>query len=53
MGMPHARPVSPKEEEIYELSNDEIFSFFRIAKTSKLAMYIHFLIVVTKCGRSL
>jgi hypothetical protein len=52
MGMPNARPVLPKEKEIYELNNDEKFSYVRTAKIGKLAMYCHFLIVVMKCGRS-
>jgi hypothetical protein len=43
MGMPPTRPIPPKEKEIYELSNDEDFSSIRIAKTSKLVVYFHFL----------
>ncbi len=40
-----ARPVSPKEKEIYELNSDEDFSFIRTAKIGKLNVYFHFLIL--------
>jgi hypothetical protein len=42
MGMPLARPIFPKEKEIYQLNNDEDFSFVKIAKTSNLVVYFHF-----------
>jgi hypothetical protein len=45
MGMPLVMVVLPNKE-IYELNNDEIFSSTRIAKTSKLIIYFHFLILV-------
>ncbi len=45
MGMPLVRVVLPNKE-IYELNNNEIFSSTRIAKTSKLIIYFHFLILV-------
>jgi hypothetical protein len=34
MGMPLARPIHPKEKEIYELNSNEDFSSIKIAKTS-------------------
>ncbi len=43
--MPLARPVPPKEKEIYELNSDEDFSAIKIAKISKLVVYFHFLIL--------
>jgi hypothetical protein len=46
MGMPLARPVSLEDKEIYELSSDEFFSSIKIARTCKLAMYFHFLILL-------
>jgi len=52
MGMPHARPIPPKEKEINELSNKEKFSFVKTTKIGKLAVYFHLLILVMKCGRS-
>ncbi len=41
-----ARSVLLKEKEIYELSNNEDFSFVKIAKIGKLVVYFHFLILV-------
>ncbi len=32
MGMPLARPIFPKEKEIYQLNNDEDFSFVKMQK---------------------
>jgi hypothetical protein len=45
MGMPLARPIPPKEKEIYELNSDGDFSSIRTTKTSKLNVYFHFLIL--------
>jgi len=46
MGMPHARLIPLKEKEIYELNNDEDFSFVKIVKLGKLAMCFHFLFIL-------
>jgi hypothetical protein len=46
MGMPHTRHVLLKDMEIYELNNNEFFSFVRIAKTFKVVVHFHFLILV-------
>jgi hypothetical protein len=46
MGMPPSRPVPHKKKKIYDLSNDEKFSFVRIIKIDKLATYFHFLFIL-------
>jgi hypothetical protein len=40
-----AKPLPPKDKEIYELNSDEIFSFIKTAKTSKVVVYFHFFIL--------
>ncbi len=40
-----AKPLPPKEKEIYELNSDENFSFIKTAKTSKVVVYFHFFIL--------
>jgi hypothetical protein len=45
MGRSLARPIPPKEKEVYELSNDEFFSLVRIIRASKLAFYSNILIL--------
>jgi hypothetical protein len=39
MGMSLARPIPPKEKEIYELNSDENFSSIRTAKIGKLDVF--------------
>jgi len=45
MGMFLRRPIPFKEKEIHELSSDEDFFYVKIAKTGKLVVYFHFLIL--------
>jgi hypothetical protein len=40
-----AKPLLPKEKDIYELNSDENFSFIKTAKTSKVVVYFHFFIL--------
>jgi hypothetical protein len=44
MGIPLARPIPPKEKEIYELNSDGDFSSIRTTKT-RLNVYFHFFIL--------
>ncbi len=49
MGMPLTRPALPNKE-VYELNNNEFFSWVRIAKISKLVIYYNILIFPMQCG---
>jgi len=42
MGMPLARLIPLKEKKIYDLNNNEDFSFVKTVKIGKLTMYFHF-----------
>lgn len=43
--MPLVSSVPPNEKEVYELSNDEIFSLVQIIRACKLAFYSNILIL--------